>query len=1063
MIAFFARNGVAANLLMAAIVISGLVTLWMRKIPIEVFPESESRMISVSVPYRGATPEEVEETIVVRIEEAIANVEGIEEMLSTANSSGGTVTVEVDDDYDRQLVLNEIEARIDAIPDFPPNNAERPTVRIAESSRWVISVVLSGDLTEMDLRLLGETVRDELMNLDEVTGAELQAVRPYEISIEIDETALQRHNLSFDVVARALRNSSIDVPAGTLETVGGEIALRTKGRAYDRAAFKKITVATREDGSWLTIGDIAKVNDGFDENSFEARFNGKRCVLIAVFREGNQSAIRIADQVKEFMEDRQVTLPEGVVLDYWSDSSKIVRGRLHTLLESFWKSILFVFILLTLFLRPSLALWVAVGIPICFLGAIACMPWLGVSINIVSLFGFILVLGVVVDDAIVTGENIYTRQKSGEDPEEASIKGAEEVARPVIFGVFTTMLAFVPLFFLGGFSGSWMPQIAIIVITVLAFSLIESKLILPSHLKHMRMPKGKPGPFTRGQQWIANSVEKFVEVIYQPSLRWILANRYIVLAIFIASMTILIGAFKGNHLKTVRFPTVESERATCRLTMQEGTPIAVTEKYVNMMEQAVFDLKEEYVGEDGISVIEDILTSVGGQGVSSSRSSNKTGQSHQGEVVFYITAPEDRQLKVGTREIAEKWRAKLMEKGGIVGAKELYFRAEIGRGRDPLEVQLTGQRIGDLTKAAEIVRKQMETYDGLFDVSDNLDNARDEIQLKVKPEAEQFGMTMTDLANQVRQAFFGEEIQRIQRGRDEIRVMLRYPQADRRSLAALDGMKIRTSTGQEVPFTTVADATVVKSFPRIERVDRKRVVEIDADADKEAVNLDSIRENLTPFLDEMVTGFPGMSWGFEGEARDAREDNAGMWGGAIIIIFGIYAMLAIPFRSYLQPLIVMSVIPFGLLGAVLGHFIEDFLKADTTGMPISQLSYLGMLALAGVVVNDSLVLVDYVNRRRDQGMSVIDAVNTAGAARFRAIILTSATTFAGLFPLIRMEATQAQFLIPMAVSLGYGILFATMITLVLVPINYLILDDMGRGLRWIFSDDKKPDRDKKAV
>ncbi|MDB4617328.1 efflux RND transporter permease subunit, partial [Verrucomicrobiales bacterium] len=343
------------------------------------------------------------------------------------------------------------------------------------------------------------------------------------------------------------------------------------------------------------------------------------------------------------------------------------------------------------------------------------------------------------------------------------------------------------------------------------------------------------------------------------------------------------------------------------------------------------------------------------------------------------------------------------------------------------------------------------------------DNARDEIQLKVKPEAEQFGMTMTDLANQVRQAFFGEEIQRIQRGRDEIRVMLRYPQADRRSLAALDGMKIRTSTGQEVPFTTVADATVVKSFPRIERVDRKRVVEIDADADKEAVNLDSIRENLTPFLDEMVTGFPGMSWGFEGEARDAREDNAGMWGGAIIIIFGIYAMLAIPFRSYLQPLIVISVIPFGLLGAVLGHFIEDFLKADTTGMPISQLSYLGMLALAGVVVNDSLVLVDYVNRRRDQGMSVIDAVNTAGAARFRAIILTSATTFAGLFPLIRMEATQAQFLIPMAVSLGYGILFATMITLVLVPINYLILDDMGRGLRWIFSDDKKPARDKKAV
>ncbi len=1058
MISFFARNGVAANLLMITIVLAGVVTLLSRKIPLEVFPESESDWISVSVPYRGATPEEVEETIVVRIEEAIANVEGIEQIVSSANSSSGSVRIEVDDDYDRQLVRDEIEARIDGITDFPPNNAERPTVRIDENSRWVITVVLSGDLTEADLRRLGETVRDDIMNLEEVTGAELQAVRPYEISIEIDEEALQRHNLTFDQVSQALRRSSIDVPAGTLETVSGEIALRTKGRAYDGEAFRKITVATREDGSWLTIDDIARVNDGFDENPFEARFNGKRCVLIAVFREGNQSAIRIADDVRKFMEEARPRLPYGVKIDYWSDSSKIVRGRLETLLDSFWKSMLFVFILLTIFLRPSLAFWVAIGIPICFLGTFAVMPWLGVSINIVSLFGFILVLGVVVDDAIVTGENIYTYQKTGMDSVEASVKGAEEVARPVIFGVFTTMLAFVPLFFLSGFSGSWMPQIAIIVITVLTFSLIESKLILPSHLTHSKIRKGKPGPFTRFQQAVAGSVETFVERFYQPSLRFILANRYIVLSIFVAMMTILIGAFSGEHLKTVRFPTVDSERATCRLTMQEGTPIEVTEKYITMMEQAVYDLKEKYVGPDGVSVIEDVLTSIGGQGVSSSRSSNRTGQSHQGEVVFYITAPEDRQLKISTRDIANEWRENIQKNGGIVGAKELYFRAEIGRGRDPIEVRLTGQRIGDLTKAAEVVRDKMETYAGLFDISDSLDEARSEIQLKIRPEAEQFGLTMTDLANQVRQAFFGEEIQRIQRDRDEVRVMLRYPEVDRKSLAALDSMKIRTADGQEVPFTTVADAQVMKSFPRIERIDRKRAVEISADADKEAINLDSVREDLTPFVDELVAKYPGMSWSFEGEARDAKEDNRGMKLGMFMIVFGIYAMLAIPFRSYIQPLIVMSVIPYGLVGAVLGHFIEDFLKRDTTGMPLSQLSYLGMLALAGVVVNDSLVLVDYVNRRRDEGMGTFEAVTKAGTARFRAIILTSATTFAGLFPLIRMEATQAQFLIPMAVSLGYGILFATLITLVLVPINYLILEDISKAFRWIYSSDKAPNK-----
>ncbi|NNE92635.1 MAG: efflux RND transporter permease subunit [Verrucomicrobiales bacterium] len=1072
MIAFFARNSVAANLLMAAIILAGAITLLSRKIPLEVFPEFESNWISVSVPYRGATPEEVEETIVVRIEEAIANVEGIEQIISTASSSSGSVNIEVDDDYDRQVVRDEVEARIDALADFPPNNAERPTVRLQESSRWVISVVLSGDMTETDLRRLGETVRDDLVSLPEITGAELQGVRPYEISIEIDEAALQRHNLSFGRVAQALRSSSIDVPAGTMKTDSGEIALRTKGRAYSREAFENITVATREDGSRLTIRDVATVSDGFDENPFLARHNRQRCVLIAVFREGNQSAIRIADTVRDYMET-EVRLPAGTEMHFWSDSSKIVRGRLHTLLDSFWKSMLFVFIILTLFLRPSLAFWVAIGIPICFLGTFAAMPYLGVSINIVSLFGFILVLGVVVDDAIVTGENIYTHQKMGKTPVQASIDGTHEVTVPVVFGVLTTMLAFIPLFFLTGFHGSWMPQIAMIVITVLAFSLIESKLILPSHLTHslrgffrglIRFLLGNTVTrgfswlysfFDRFQQWVAGGIEKFVHSVYQPTLRTVLANRYIALSIFIAAFTILIGLFGGGRIQRVPFPRVDSERATCRLTMQEGTPFEVTEKYVTMMEDVVYEMKQEYVGPDGVSVIEDVLSSIGGQGVSSSKSSNRTGQSHRGEVVFFITPPEERELKVNTREIAAEWRRRIDERGGIVGAKELYIRAEIGRGRDPIEVQLRGQRISELTAAASEIREKLGTYEGLFDISDNLDDSRDEIQLKIRPEAEQFGLNMTDLAQQVRQAFFGEEIQRLQRDRDEVRVMLRYPEADRKSIAALEAMRIRTADGQEVPFTTVADVTVTKSFPRIERIDRNRAVEISADADKEVADLDSIRSDLEPFVDEVVRSYPGMTWGFEGEARDQRESYRAMLLGLVIIVFGIYAMLAIPFRSYALPLIVMSVIPFGLIGAVLGHMIEDLVKAK--GMPLSMLSYLGMMALAGVVVNDSLVLVDYINRRRKEGIKVFDAVTKAGTARFRAIILTSATTFAGLFPLIRMQSTQAQFLIPMAVSLGYGIVFATLITLFLVPINYLILEDIRRGLGWIYSTDRSPE------
>jgi len=615
------------------------------------------------------------------------------------------------------------------------------------------------------------------------------------------------------------------------------------------------------------------------------------------------------------------------------------------------------------------------------------------------------------------------------------------------------------------------------VILVLAFSLVESKLILPSHLTHsprrwLRVVSrffvgdhvtrglGKIyGLFSRFQQRVAGSIEWFVDAIYQPFLQRVLRNRYLVLSLFVATMILLFGAFRGGQIKQVSFPRVESERATCRLQMQEGTPFEVTEKYVLMMEDIVLDMKERHVGEDGVSVIEDVFASVGGQGVASSRSRDRVGQSHRGEVVFFITPPEDRSYEMGTRELAEEWRREIEERGGIVGARELYFRAEIGRGRDPIEVQLRSPHFEDLAEAAGKVRERLESYEGLFDISDDLDRSRAEIQLRIRPEAEQVGLTMADLARQVRQAFFGEEIQKIQRNRDEVRVMLRYPREDRQSIAALEDMMIRTADGRSVPFTTVAEATIAQSFPRIERIDRNRAVEVSADADKESADLTAIRADIAEWMPTVLRDYPGMTFSFEGEARDERENSAGIFLGAALIVFGIYAMLAIPFRSYVQPLLVMAVIPFGLIGAVLGHIIEGYAKGEGEGMPLSFLSYFGMLALSGVVVNDSLVLVDYINRRRRAGDDVFTAVSRAGSARFRAIILTSATTFAGLFPLIRMESTQAQFLIPMAVSLGYGILFATAITLLLVPINYLIMHDVRSLFGRMYATETGRDKD----
>ncbi len=1038
MIAWFARNPVAANLLMAAIATAGVFTLATKRLPLEVFPEFDSNIVSVSVPYRGSTPEEVEESTVIKIEEAIADVDGIERIISTASENSAQVSVEVDDDFDRRAVLDDIKGRVDSLSSLPPD-AERPIVSLGDTYREVINVVLSGDLTERDLRTLGEGIRDEIANLPDVTRADLQGVRPYEITVSIDEATLQEFNLSFATVAEALRAASIDVPAGTLKTPSGEVVLRSKGRAYSGAEFGAVPVASLPDGSRLLLSDVATIDDGFNENPFIARFNGQRCVLIGVSREGNQSAIAIAKTVKSYLETAKETLPPGVEINYWNDRSSIVQARLDTLIDSALKSMVLVFVVLALFLRPALALWVVVGIPVCFLGAIALMPMLDVTINVVSLFGFILVLGVVVDDAIVTGENIYTHQRRGASPQTAAVTGAEEVALPVVFGVLTTILAFVPLLIGEGFHGKWNSHIALVVIPVLLWSLVESKLILPAHLSHTRFgsdadePK-RPNAFERFQAFFSRGLETFVAKAYQPLLDRALRHRYISFAIFVGAFVILVGFLKGGHIGFIPFPRVQSERATVKLTMQEGTPFEVTAAQIDRIEAIAAEMKAELIGKDGVAVIKDIVTAIGGHGISSSRGGSSSGESHLGEVVFYITSPEERSLEISTSKLVDDWRRRI---GTVVGAEELTFRAEIFRGGDPIDIQLTSPHFDDLTAAAATVRDHLATYPDLFDIADSLDTRRDEIQLSIRPEAQQFGLTMSDLARQVRQAFYGEEIQRIQRGRDEVRVFLRYPQAERRSLAALQEMRIRTPDGSEVPFPSVAQATMAKSLPTIRRIDRSRTVDVTADANKESADLPAVKLSIAAFVDGIVKQYPAMNYSFEGEARDERESAAAQKAGAILIVFGIYAMLAIPFRSYLQPLIVMSVIPFGLIGAVLGHVYE--------GLTLSILSYFGMLALAGVVVNDSLVMVDYINRARRSGSEPLAAASTAGAARFRAIILTSVTTFAGLYPLLRLESTQAQFLIPMAVSLGYGILFATAITLFLVPINYLILED---GKAW---------------
>jgi multidrug efflux pump subunit AcrB len=1034
LIAWFVRNEVAANLLMVSIVFLGLWSLATR-IPLEVFPEFERDVVNISMTYRGATPAEVEESVVVRIEEAIEDLQGVKEITSNANEGQARVRVEVDKGYAPRMILDDIKNRVDAINTFP-DDVERPIYSVLEFTRQVISVVVSGALDEAELRRLGERIRDDLTALPEVSLAELAAVRPYEISVEVSESTLDRYGLTFDTIVQAIRRSSVDLPAGSIKTRSGEVLLRTKGQAYTADDYAGIVVRTRADGTRITLGDIAEIRDGFEEDPRYGLFNGEPAVLIDVYRTGDQSAIGIGRAVRQYLAEQQALMPGGVTIDYWRDRSRIVKLRLQTLVKSALQGGLLIFLLLALFLRLSVAIWVCVGIPISFLGALALMPTIGVTINLISLFAFILVLGIVVDDAIITGENIYTHLKRAEASTSAAITGAQEVAVPVTFGILTTVAAFVPLLFVEGIRGAIFAQIPSVVIPVLLFSWVESKLILPAHMKHVRLDRDREKPlkaWQRVQRRTADGLERFIERAYRPALEWALEQRYLTLCIFVGVSLIVLSFVVSGRYTFTFFPRVQSETARATLTMPAGTPVEETRRHLERISALARELQEKYFDAtiDG-SVIRNILVSVGWTGGAYGQGQG-SGRPELGRVSLELVPPEDRALEVTSAEIVREWRDGI---GVIPGVKELSFFAEIGRGGDPVDIQLTGPDFDQLARLASVVKARLREYPGLFDIGDTFEDGKPEIKLRIRPEAELLGLNAEDLGRQVRQAFFGAEAQRIQRGRDDVRVMVRYPESERRSLESLDTMRIRTREGAEVPFGNVAEVELGQGFATIRRVDRQRAINVKADVNKEKVDVNRIVPDLRSLLDTLVAENPGVRYSLEGELREQRESFGSILVGLGFVLFSIYALLAVPFRSYLQPLMVMLVIPFGVVGAILGHMIM--------GMNISIMSVMGMLALSGVVVNDSLVLVDWVNRRRREGMPIAEAVRKGGVARFRPILLTSLTTFVGLVPLIFEKSTQAQFLIPMAVSLGFGILYATLLTLFLVPVTYLILDDMQR-------------------
>ncbi len=1022
MIEWFARNPVAANILMISIIIVGVLSAT-RSIPLEVFPSFEVNTVTVTTAYRGATPKSIQDGVTNRIEEAIYNIEGIETISSQSSEGRSRVVAEVGKGYDKRKILNDVKLRVDSLNSLPLD-AEKPIVSLSTRNRPVISIAVSGDVDEKALRNAADSVRNDLLAYKDITIVDLLGVSDHEISIEVTPQTLDNFNITLSDIARAIQQNAIDISAGNIKSRDGDILIKSSGQAYYKQDFSVIPIITNLGADPVRLGDIAAITDGYEDLPLISSFNGKPAILIDVTRTGEQSSIKLAEIVRNYISDHNQNTNNLVRLDYWDDDSKQLDNRLSTLVSSGIYGSILVLIVLSLFLRPAIAFWVFLGVPVSFMGAFIFMPLLGGTFNVISLFAFITVLGVVVDDAIVTGENIYKKMREGLPPIEASIKGTKEVAIPVTFGILTTIIAFTPLGNLGeNRLGIIATQIPIVVIPILLFSLIESKLVLPSHLSHIKPRKedDQLSGLSRAQLKISRGFEKSTEKYYQPFLKTCLNNKATTLVVLISASLIILTIAINGYIKFTFFPRVGSEEITFSLKMPDTTAFSTTQKHINTISDAVKSVQNKYTDKQtGESVIRHIYTSIG-----SSRTSIKPSI---GFVKIELLGPDERTIDISSQQIAREVQQLV---GDIPGAESLSIRSELARGADPIEIEISGTNNASMTTIGDKVRRQLKQYPQVFDIKDNYSGAKEELNIELKPEAHALGLDLFSVANQVRASVFGIEAQRIQRGRDEVRVMVRLPKKDRSSLDDLKNLPIQIGPASPpIPLSDLAIITPQKSPTTLYRLNRRNIISITADVDKDNANVPAINRELSDFLDQETAGLPDITFSFKGEAEEQSENRDGFKSGGLLVLLAIYILLAIPFKSYGQPLIVMSIMPFSLVGAVIGHIL--------IGYDISILSIVGMMALLGVVVNDSLVLVDYINKQRKRGLEILDAVIASGTARFRPVILTSITTFLGLTPLLFDNSTSSKLLAPMAISLGFGILFATLITLIIIPINYIL-------------------------
>lgn len=1044
-VAFMARNGVAANLLMVFLLIAGLISY--QTIVQEIFAENSLDAVQVSVVYPGATPSEVEESVVQKVEEAVKAVEGVKDITGIASESVGNVTIEMELGTDMARALDDVKSEVDQIQTFP-GDAEEPNVRELTSRRSVMRVAIFGDVPEQTLKETAYQLEDALAALGEVSYVETSTIRDYEISIEVPQSTLQSLGLSLNNISRTVASSSLDSPAGSIKARDEEIRVRTLGQNYNQQNFEDIVLVAADNGALVKLGQIASVRDGFEEADLITSFNGSPVAFVEVFRTSDERVLDIAAAVRTHLEeDFEPGLAEGLSYAIWDDDSEILNDRLSLLLKNAAIGLVLVLIALTLFLDIRLAMWVAVGISTAFIGAIWLLDLAGSSINMFSLFGFILALGLVVDDAIVVGENIHAQRGLGRTGMGAAITGTKRVTIPVIFAVLTTVAAFSPLFAIGGVIGKILADIPLVVVAVLVLSLVECLLILPYHLSHLP-PPGTPtsnpitGFFDKVQKKVDTALQRFIHGPLDRVLHFCIKAPFVILAGAVALMIFFASLIPAGIIKVGFFPSIESDVVTATLELPAGTTIDRTEKIIERIKRIGRDELKKY---DAADEIRGIYSAVGeGPPTQGPNFSGPPSSSNIGYIQVSLVPATGRSISIEQFENA--WRDAV---GPIPEAESLVFSADLFSVGAPVSVELSDPDFTNVEQASERLIQELAEFDGVFDIESDQDAGLQEIQLRLKPSARSLGVTLQDVALQVRAAFFGDEALRVQRGREDVRVYIRLPEDERNSIADVERFRVRVPGG-EVALGSIADVSFGEAPSVIRRTDGRRVTTVTADLNTDIVTGQEIAERVKEdIIPRLQADYPQLLYSFGGEQEEQEESFGDLGIAFLLALMMIYVLLAIPFKSYVQPFIIMAVIPFGIIGALIGHVVLD--------IQLVILSMFGIIALSGVIVNGSLVLIDFVNENLRNGMEIEEAVIEATKSRFRPIMLTSLTTFLGVSPITFETSVQAQFLIPMAASLGFGVLFGAVILQVLIPTLAYLEYKARHKLRKLFTKNRNED------